>query len=313
MDKNIADILKIVEGKIEDRDKIALREIDTIVNAANPTLMGSDQGVDGSIHAAVNGLSQEGELFAERIRKELEDHPEKKAGRGNMILCSRGRAVKTSGYKLCKNIIHVVGSQYDGKSESGIDCSSSRIDILESCYYEIVKIIRENADIKNIAIPVIGAGDYGFPFRLAVEIALAGVGNALVDWKNEDEELFEMRELNNIYYYIYEKDPKECRKYKKIADEVLHKYKPLFRNGKKVVFQNSFIAHVRYMNEVIRYDRKRGYFAAARDIRVLLMALRFVFMPYMLVKDIVGKIDWEKRRNAVERFALAKALCPIAF
>lgn len=43
MDKNIADILKIVRGKIEDVSKIRLREIDTIVNAANPTLMGSDQ------------------------------------------------------------------------------------------------------------------------------------------------------------------------------------------------------------------------------------------------------------------------------
>ena len=32
MDKNIADILKIARGKIEDVSKIRLREIDTIVN-----------------------------------------------------------------------------------------------------------------------------------------------------------------------------------------------------------------------------------------------------------------------------------------
>ena len=72
MDKNIADILKIVRGKIEDVSKIRLREIDTIVNAANPTLMGRDQGVDGSIHNAVGKFLEEGETFAEKICEELD-------------------------------------------------------------------------------------------------------------------------------------------------------------------------------------------------------------------------------------------------
>lgn len=72
MDKNIADILRIVKGRIEDADKIKLRNIDTIVNAANPTLMGSNQGVDGSIHKAINDLSEDGKTFAEKICEELE-------------------------------------------------------------------------------------------------------------------------------------------------------------------------------------------------------------------------------------------------
>lgn len=340
MDKNIADIIKIVRGRIEDIDKIKLRKIDTIVNAANPTLMGSDQGVDKSIHDAVYRLSGDGRTFAEKIYEELEK-ANKKDDRAetniiseecevsaastvtgscsipdnekNVIRCNRGEAVKTSGYGLCQNIIHVVGSKCDGKSESSIDCSSSRINILESCYYQIIRIVRENAGIKNIAVPIIGAGDYGFPFPLAVKIALASIGNALVEWKNEDEELFEMRELENIYFYIYDENPKECRKNEKLANEIWGKYRLSFRNDGKVVFQNSFFAHVRYMNEIIRYDRKRGYFAAARKIRILLMAVRFLFMPYMLVKDMGGKVDWEKRRNVVEGFALVKALCPVVF
>ena len=97
MDKNIADILKIVRGKIEDVSKIRLREIDTIVNAANPTLMGSDQGVDGSIHNAVGKFLEEGETFAEKICEELDKESSPGKNR-NMIRCNRGQAVKTSGY-----------------------------------------------------------------------------------------------------------------------------------------------------------------------------------------------------------------------
>ncbi len=312
MDKNIADILRIVKGRIEDADKIKLRNIDTIVNAANPTLMGSNQGVDGSIHKAINDLSEDGKTFAEKICEELE----KRSAEGknsNIIRCNRGCAVKTSGHKLCQNIIHVVGSKYDGRSKSGIDCSSSRVSMLESCYYEIIRTVRENADIKNIAIPVIGAGDYDIPFKLAVKIALASIGNALVEWKNEDEELFEMSGLDTIYLYIYDKDADKCKRCYKTADSIFCKYKKLFRNDKKVVFQDSFTAHMRYLLEIIRYDKKRGYFAAARGIRILLMAVRFLFMPVMLIKDIIGTVDWEKRRKSVEWLALSKVFLPILF
>lgn len=80
-----------------------------------------------------------------------------------------------------------------------------------------------------------------------------------------------------------------------------------------MVFQDSFTAHMRYLLEIIRYDKKRGYFAAARGIRILLMAVRFLFMPVMLIKDIIGTVDWEKRRKSVEWLALSKVFLPILF
>ncbi len=308
MDKNIADMIKIVKGKIEDSGKINLRNIDTIVNAANPTLMGSDQGVDGSIHAAVNSFLEDGKEYADLICRELGTGNEK-----NKIRCGRGQAVRTEGYGLCKNVIHVVGSQYDGNGTRGVGCSSSRIMLLESCYYDIIRVVRENAGIRNLGVPVIGAGEYGFPFKLAVKVALAGIGNALTEWKDEDEELFAMSSLEHIYFYIYDGNGETCNKNFKTAERVWNGYKPLFRNGKKVVFQNSFMAHIRYMNEIMRYDRKRGYFATAEAMRVLLMAVRFLFMPVMMLKDLFGKAGWEKRRKAVEWLALVKALLPIFF
>lgn len=44
------------KGNIADRKELDKRNIDTIVNAANPTLMGSTQGVDGAIHKSINRI-----------------------------------------------------------------------------------------------------------------------------------------------------------------------------------------------------------------------------------------------------------------
>ncbi len=307
MYKNIASMLQVVEGEIQDESKIKEREIDTIVNAANPTLMGSKNGVDCAIHTAVDkGLKKSGG-FKKKICREL-----KTGNNRNLIRCERGRAVVTGGYKLCRRIIHVVGISCDGERKSGIDCSSSRIDILESCYYEIVQIAKEHLDIKNIAIPIIGAGEYGFPFETAVKIAIASVGNALAEWKNADNELFEMAGLSHIYFYIFDTDKKRCRQNLKCASEVLDRYRQIFKNDKKAVFQNSFEAHVRYLCEIKRYDNKRGYFAAAKGCRMFLMLLRFLFMPIMFIKDWRGGDDWERRRQSVERLALGKMVFPVA-
>ena len=93
----------------------------------------------------------------------------------------------TKAYGLCDYVIHVVGSVFDaetGKTPRFLGkwmkkhniCSSSRVRTLESCYREIVRIIREHPDIKNVAVPIVGSGEYGFPFKMAVKTAIAGIG-----------------------------------------------------------------------------------------------------------------------------------------
>ena len=59
-DKCIAGMLQVITGNIGDREMLKKYQINAIVNAANPTLMGSDQGVDGSIHSAINKLLKGG-------------------------------------------------------------------------------------------------------------------------------------------------------------------------------------------------------------------------------------------------------------
>ncbi|MDE6845905.1 MAG: macro domain-containing protein [Lachnospiraceae bacterium] len=142
-------------------------------------MKGSNQGVDGAIHKSIDEIYGEAGFFKDYIYKEL--HTEDKGD--NYIRCQRGEAVLTSGYELCKYVIHVVGAKYDGGEGKIKKCSSSAIRTLETCYYNIVKMAKEHTDIRNIAIPIISSGEYKIPFQTTVSIAIASVYNALAEWK----------------------------------------------------------------------------------------------------------------------------------
>lgn len=326
--KDVGKMLHIIYGKISGKGKVENDkpkiednlEIDTIVNAAKPTLMGSNQGVDGDIHKAVDErLRQqyagraEIPTFNDMIRTELNVK-----GSKNHILCPRGSAVITGGYGLCNYVIHVVGSKYD----IGVDnysnpsfiekylrqreiCSSSSIRTLESCYFEIVRILRKYPDIRNVAIPIISSGEYGFPFKMAVKIAIASIGNALLEWQQEDEESFNSSSewIQNIYFFVWNRSKEE-------AEDVLKKYKKIFSDGQQVVWQNSFRAQLQYFVEIVKYDRNRGYFCIARMIRMLLSIVRF-FSVYTYLKDLGGGHRWERRRFWVELTVVLKIVLAV--
>ena len=116
---------------------------DAIVNAAKPSLRGGG-GVDGAIHKAAGP-----ELHTECL---------------TLNGCKRGEAKLTKGYALpCKYVIHTVGPRWwDGKH--------GEIDILESCYFESLKLAYEK-DLKSVAFPLIGTGAYHCPSNVVQEIA----------------------------------------------------------------------------------------------------------------------------------------------
>ncbi len=314
--KNIGNMIHLVKGKIVDKNKWKNGKIDTIVNAANPTLKGSSQGVDGSIHRSVNRyLKNKGkkqETLSNLICREL-GNPDS----ANKIQCARGQAVTTSGYGFCKWIIHAVGTHYDGPADKDGNplkhgyCSSSCIGKLESCYFSVVNELKKHLDMKVVGIPIIGAGNYKFPFELAVEIAIASIGNALLEWKKQDEELFMMSELTEIKLFIYDPDEQKCSQDFEYAQSILQNYKKYFDKEKRVVFQSSWRAHFHYIKETLLYDKKRGYFAVAKNIRFFLMSVRILFLPILCIKDFFGKKDWEKRRLIVEIMSVGKAALPI--
>lgn len=235
MSKKINEMLKVIRGDISKTVETNIEEVDTIVNAAKPTLMGSNQGVDGAIHVALDRkLGGEGE-FNKKICEELKTIP------GNMIIrCKRGQAITTGGGGLCKYVIHVVGAKYDGKE--GEECTSSCVKTLESCYSAIIEEIKKRPDIKVVGIPIIGAGEYNVPYHIAAEIAVASIGNALVKWKKEDEEMFEMASLQQIVFFVFSpegQDSEKAKNYESILNELLGQVNPILKKERRIVYHTS--------------------------------------------------------------------------
>lgn len=322
--KNIESMLSITPGNITNPDLWKKHHIDTLVNTANPTLMGSNQGVDGEIHRVFDKylhkkFSQK--KHKSKIKPTLNQNICAELNTTNdphLIRCKRGEAVTTNGYGLCNKIIHVVGAEYDGnpytksKPTSSDYCTSSCIHTLESCYFNIVKEIRKNSDIKGVAIPIIGSGLYNVPFELAVKIAISSVGNALLEWKTQDKEAFEYAGIEKIVFFVYNTNPTIQKNHLKLATALLTKYNYYFSKNQKVVFQTSKEAHYRYLKEIKVNDEKRGYFSLAKRIRYSLMYVRILFLPFLFLKDFLGKESWQNRRKIVERLAFTKAVLPLA-
>ncbi len=345
--------------------------IDTIVNSASPDLMGGKENtVDWLLHKLIDGkLTEKGEdcTFNQKICVEL-------AGRNapviseeeeciSRIRCPRGKAVLTRGYGLCDYVIHAVGTRLQPKEERedraenpdegcgclrqenyqfghakgpAETCTSSCIQLLESCYHEIVRLIRQYPDIRHVAVPIIGSGNYGVDFEIAARIAVSAAGNALMEWKYSDEESFETSRIEKILFFVMPgktvrsgknrcgAEEREPKKQIDLLKEIFEEYKDIYygpdhrscrdhgRRGHQVVFQDSFTAQRQYYNEIVQNDENRGYFAIAKLFRRGLVKSRMFFgLVSNKVKDSLGKQDWQKRRTAVECITLAKLLFPI--
>jgi O-acetyl-ADP-ribose deacetylase (regulator of RNase III) len=151
--------VKLVQGDI------TTIEVDAIVNAANPSLMGGG-GVDGAIHRKGGTAILE---ECKRIRRE--EHSEG---------LPTGHAVATTAGDLpARWVIHTVGPVYaEGEDRSHL---------LASCHTESLKVADE-LGAASIAFPAISTGIYGYPLEPAAEIALAATSNAVTT--NVDEVLF---------------------------------------------------------------------------------------------------------------------------
>jgi O-acetyl-ADP-ribose deacetylase (regulator of RNase III) len=137
--------IEIVEGDITKQ------EVDAIVNAANPSLLGGG-GVDGAIHRAA------GPALLEACRA--------------LGGCPTGLAKLTPGYALpARCVIHTVGPVWHGGMQ-GED------QLLAACYRHSLALAVQHR-LKTLAFPCISAGAYRFPMARAAHIAIHEVMNFL--------------------------------------------------------------------------------------------------------------------------------------
>src|SRR6476619_7009439 len=124
---------------------ITTLDVDTIVNAANRSLLG---GVDGAIHRAAG--------------------PDLLAECRTLGGCEPGSAKITRGYRLkARHVIHAVGPVWSGghKGEE---------EVLASCYRTALTLAAGHR-LASIAFPAISTGIYRFPPERAARVAVGTV------------------------------------------------------------------------------------------------------------------------------------------
>jgi len=132
-------MIEVCTGDITELD------VDAIVNAANPSLLGGG-GVDGAIHRAAG--------------------PELREFNKGLGGCPTGEARLSPGFHLsARHIISTVGPVWQGghHGEPGF---------LKNAYRNSLELALQH-DIRAIAFPAISAGVYGYPLVLAADVAVS--------------------------------------------------------------------------------------------------------------------------------------------
>jgi O-acetyl-ADP-ribose deacetylase len=141
--------IEIVEGDITQQ------EVDAIVNAANPSLMGGG-GVDGAIHRAGGPA----------ILKECREIRRSRYPDG----LPTGDAVATTAGNLpARWVIHTVGPIYGEVDDPA--------GLLASCHTESLRVADE-LGAATVAFPAISTGVYGYPLGEAAKVAVGAVRGA---------------------------------------------------------------------------------------------------------------------------------------
>lgn len=131
-----------------ERGDITRVDVDAIVNAANPIMLGGG-GVDGAIHAAAGP-----ELLAACRRVPALEG----------VRCPFGEARITPGFRLpARWVIHTAGPIYRRASDPAA--------VLRSAYRSSLELADEHG-LRTVAFPAISTGAYGYPLAPAAEIAV---------------------------------------------------------------------------------------------------------------------------------------------
>ncbi len=154
------DETKFLDGRvIVKTGDITKESVDSVVNAANLTLLGGG-GVDGAIHDAGGPA-----ILAECREIRRTQYPQG--------LPTGEAVITTAGNLPAKHVIHTVGPIYG--SHKGREA-----ELLRLCYQNSLELAVENA-LRTIAFPAISTGAYGYPRHEAARVASKAIGEFLMD------------------------------------------------------------------------------------------------------------------------------------
>jgi O-acetyl-ADP-ribose deacetylase (regulator of RNase III) len=160
-------MIELVIGDITEQN------VDAIVNAANPSLLGGG-GVDGAIHRAG------GPSIVQECR--------------SLGGCEPGDAKATRGGNLpARYVFHAVGPIWHG-GDAGEE------ELLASCHRRAVELAEEHG-CRSLAFPAISTGAYGNPVQLAAPVAIAATQEALAAHPSVEVARFVFRDDATLAHY----------------------------------------------------------------------------------------------------------------
>ena len=135
------------------QNDITHMQVDAIVNTANPRpAIGS--GVDAAVHAKAGPML----LTARKL----------------IGIMNTGEVRVTPGFRLpCKHVIHTVGPVWE-------DGGHGEAWLLRQCYDNALKAALRRR-CKSVAFPLISSGNYGFPKKIALQVAVESIREFLKD------------------------------------------------------------------------------------------------------------------------------------
>jgi O-acetyl-ADP-ribose deacetylase len=166
-------VIELVLGDITEQ------EVDAIVNAANPGLLGGG-GVDGAIHRAG------GPSILEECRL--------------LGGCDPGGVKATSAGALrARHVLHAVGPIWRGGG-------AGEPELLASCHRRAIEVADE-LGCRSVAFPAISTGAYGYPVELAAPVAIAATDTALAEHPSVELARFVFRDELTLTAYLASLSP----------------------------------------------------------------------------------------------------------